>query len=135
MVGDQAVDSTNNPFKVSVASEYIIIPVAGLNIVADRKRVVQKALQRAMEAQAKMERLYVTVELVPEPTNQYDPMAIAIMLDNEHIGYVPVNQQSQLKEHVPCVHAQRTPATIYKWGQDENVVWCDVRIEAEAWPR
>ena len=40
---------------------------------------------------------YITTpELVPEPDNQYDANAIAVMVDGVRIGYVPRNHQSEV---------------------------------------
>lgn len=31
---------------------------------------------------------YSNIELIPEPTNQYDPNAIKVIIDGQHIGYI-----------------------------------------------
>lgn len=39
-----------------------------------------------------------SAELIPEPENEYDSNAIAIYLDNIHIGYVPAKKCSKVKK-------------------------------------
>lgn len=44
------------------------------------------------------------VELVPEPTNEHDPNAIAVYVDGAHVGYVPASETGEVRQllAVPC---------------------------------
>ena len=53
-----------------------VLSVAGVTFkVAELERAVKKGARR--------------VELVPEPTNKYDSEAVKIVIDDEHVGYIP----------------------------------------------
>lgn len=40
----------------------------------------------------------INVELVPEPTNEHDPNAIKVVVDDIFIGYVPANKAKRVKK-------------------------------------
>ena len=37
------------------------------------------------------------VELIEEPTNKYDPNAIKVIVDGQHIGYIPAKKCAKVK--------------------------------------
>ena len=41
---------------------------------------------------------FMNVELVPDPTNEHDPNAIKVVVDDVHIGYVPEKKTSKVKK-------------------------------------
>lgn len=47
------------------------------------------------------------VVLVPEPTNQHDPNAIKVMVDNFHVGYIPAGQCAELKKKLNKIKSVR----------------------------
>ena len=42
----------------------------------------------------------INVELIPEPTNEHDPNAVKVVVDNILIGYVPANKAKRVKKIV-----------------------------------
>lgn len=44
------------------------------------------------------------VELIPEPTNEHDPDAIAVYVDGAHVGYVPASETGEVRQLLaaPC---------------------------------
>ena len=46
------------------------------------------ALVRSHKAFASGE-IYATAVLVPEPTNEFDPTAVKVMVEGVHVGYIP----------------------------------------------
>ena len=41
---------------------------------------------------------YATAQLIPEPENEYDPNAIAVVVDGVQIGYVPKNKAKAVRK-------------------------------------
>ena len=46
----------------------------------------------------------LTVSLVPEPDNEYDPNAIRVLLNGVHVGYVPKDKTAEVKSILPDAH-------------------------------
>lgn len=57
------------------------------------------------------------VILVREPTNQYDPNAIAVWVDGKRIGYIPKAQNKVLAGFI-----DGTGHNVLPYGDDPNVV-------------
>lgn len=43
----------------------------------------------------------LNVELVPEPDNKHDPNAIKVIMNGQHIGYVPKEKTADVKKILP----------------------------------
>ena len=43
----------------------------------------------------------LNVELVPEPDNPHDPNAIKVIMNGQHIGYVPKEKTADIKKILP----------------------------------
>ena len=39
-----------------------------------------------------------SLELIPEPENEHDPNAIKVIVDGQHIGYVPADKCAKVKK-------------------------------------
>lgn len=66
------------------------------------------------------------LELIPEPTNKYDPNAVAIYFGEDHIGYVPKKFSSEISAMIEtepdttCVATQVNP---------KNKMWEMLEVE------
>lgn len=63
--------------------------------------------------------------LKPEPTNKFDPLAIAVYKGDLHIGYVPRTHNKQIIEQVKAGKAQCFVETCWQDGCWVDVVMTD----------
>jgi hypothetical protein len=72
-------------------------------------------------------------EVVPEPTNQYDPNAIKIVhQDGKHLGYVPAEDTAQLREWVNNKFPYKCYGEIFQdedYDDDRKYYWGEVMVE------
>lgn len=72
-------------------------------------------------------------EVVPEPTNQYDPNAIKIVhQDGKHLGYVPAEDTAQLREWVKNKFPYKCYGEIFQdedEEEDRKYYWGEVMVE------
>ena len=72
-------------------------------------------------------------EVVPEPTNQYDPNAIKIVhQDGKHLGYVPAEDTAQLREWVKNKFPYKCYGEIFQdedYDEDRKYYWGEVMVE------
>lgn len=72
-------------------------------------------------------------EVVPEPTNQYDPNAIKIVhQDGRHLGYVPAEDTAQLREWVNNKFPYKCYGEIFQdedYDEDRKYYWGEVIVE------
>ena len=61
------------------------------------------------------------VQLVPDPTNEHDPNAVKVLIDNVHVGYVPREDCESVK--VFLQYPLRITAEIH--GGDYKIVYSD----------
>ena len=47
------------------------------------------------------------VSLVPEPTNEHDPNAIAVYISGKQIGYVPAGETGEVRQYLTVPHSVR----------------------------
>lgn len=74
-------------------------------------------------------------ELIPEPTNQYDPNAIMVVIDGEHVGYIKAGSCSRIlklikENRIEKVESKITGGaykTVNRWGDGKN----DFEMEKE----
>lgn len=65
---------------------------------------------------------YVT-ELVEEPTNKYDPNAIKVIVDGQHIGYIPAKKCAKVKS---ILHSGKVKEIRYVHEEEElgeNIIY------------
>lgn len=63
-------------------------------------------------------------ELVPEPTNQYDPNAIKVLISGKHIGYIKKGSCAHLKKLMSTNSIKSITATI-KGGNSKYITCYD----------
>ena len=72
-------------------------------------------------------------EVVPEPTNQYDPNAIKIVhQDGKHLGYVPAEDTAQLREWVKNKFPYKCYGEIFQDEEDDDgrkYYWGEAMVE------
>lgn len=72
-------------------------------------------------------------EVVPEPTNQYDPNAIKIVhQDGKHLGYVPAEDIAQLREWVKNKFPYKCYGEIFQdedYDENRRYYWGEVMVE------
>ncbi|MBR6893701.1 MAG: HIRAN domain-containing protein [Bacteroidaceae bacterium] len=72
-------------------------------------------------------------EVVPEPTNQYDPNAIKIVhQDGKHLGYVPAEDTQQLREWVQNKFPFKCYGEIFQdedYDEERKYYWGEVMVE------
>ena len=72
-------------------------------------------------------------EVVPEPTNQYDPNAIKIVhQDGKFLGYVPAEDTAQLREWVNNKFPYKCYGEIFQdedYDEDRKYYWGEVIVE------
>lgn len=72
-------------------------------------------------------------QLVPEPTNQYDANAIKIVhIDGKHLGYVPAEDTTQLREWVKNKFPYKCYGEIFQdedYDEDRMYYWGEVVVE------
>lgn len=72
-------------------------------------------------------------EVIPEPTNQFDPNAIKIVhQDGKHLGYVPAEDTVQLREWVKNKFPYKCYGEIFQdedYDEDRKYYWGEVMVE------
>ena len=66
------------------------------------------------------------VELVEEPSNKYDPNAIKVIVDGQHIGYIPAKKCVKVKG---ILHGKNVKEIRYVHNEEElegNIVYEDL---------
>jgi len=71
------------------------------------------------------------LELKPEPTNKYDPHAIQIVKDGQHIGYVPRTHNKEIVEAIKTRPADVGCCADAVWASG---CWVVVNIKDDAKP-
>lgn len=65
----------------------------------------------------------LTVRLVEEPDNQYDSNAIKVILNNQHVGYVPKEKTAEVKKILPNAYEINAEVELNgDFWEDVNVV-------------
>lgn len=99
-----------------------IFSVAGLNADPAKNLYVQKLMKEITEKpETKLD-----IKLVPEPDNPYDPLAIAVTVNGEPIGFIAKTDQGELKHPV-----EEREIVIFSWGYGGNYnefVYCNLEI-------
>lgn len=67
------------------------------------------------------------VVLVPEPTNQHDPNAIKVMINNIHVGYVPKEDCARVKGFI---QAGNYTLSAYITGGEYKIIY-DIKSAAQ----
>lgn len=94
----------------------MIISVAGLNKVGQYTDNVKLLMDKIIEDNA----YPISVSIVPEPTNQYDPLALQVKANDLDVGYVSKKFQPTLQNEMPEVFKKETKGKIFSWGQAEE---------------
>ena len=72
-------------------------------------------------------------EVIPEPTNQFDPNALKIVhQDGKHLGYVPAEDTQQLREWVKNIFPFKCYGEIFQdedYDEDRKFYWGEVMVE------
>jgi hypothetical protein len=103
----------------------LIVSLAGQNVVEEfRTRIV--ALM-----ESKPDRADVT--FIPEPTNPYDPKAVKVFINNEHVGYVAKRDQPRLDKEYPVIFQEETRGFISSWGSfgENNNLYVLIHVEKD----
>lgn len=97
---------------MSKLNDKIIVSVAGLNKVDEYRKNVEAAMEKTIK-DANYKPL---IQISPEPSNPYDPKALAVYIDENLIGYIGRQYQAIIHLHHPQTFLQPTPVTINDWG-------------------
>lgn len=68
----------------------------------------------------------LSVQLIPEPENVYDPNAIKVIVEGKHIGYVPADKCLEVKEILNTRDIKYMDA--FGSADDESDIWCDATV-------
>lgn len=90
----------------------MVISVAGLNQVEEYYSNVKSLIEKAVTDTA----WSPVVRTVPEPSNQFDSKALAVLIDDKKVGYVAKIHQPDLLDATPHIFTQETVANLFKWG-------------------
>jgi hypothetical protein len=76
--------------------------------------------------------LYSTATLKLEPTNDFDPTAVMVIVEELHVGYIPKSMSAEMTEYIKAKggNTLQVPARI-GWDRDSPQPLVGVRLKME----
>jgi hypothetical protein len=76
--------------------------------------------------------LYSTATLKLEPTNDFDPTAVMVLVDDLHVGYIPKSISAEMTDYIKTKggNTMQVPARI-GWDKDSPQPLVGVRLKME----